>query len=350
MIDVKQNWLRILAFVILLGGCLVLMIIQVNAGNKVTTLEASLLNLIQFCLSIGFSWLLSKVVFESSYKESQKKLAVAAFRRIKEIERNVQRTQSYVNSGKNDPNSAVKCLEVIDFSLTNTKDTIRSSISDWEDIIGEELDIADKIEELVSEQSDASFDSSNNTDNHQRFDEIEKEIVDLKSKLPVTMRRTILAVDNEARKAEAVAVLGKVILEQNGLDLYGFWEERGKFMIDLSQISVGDKVHVALGLAGNRYGTLMAYDSGNKTFGVITNRCGGPYHDFTHAMEVVFGRKLMPFAYDGIPLVAEVIEISPLNLRNGRQHFKLKVKSKLCDEVIYKYPELECLHNKLTQK
>lgn len=340
MIELKQNWLKILVFIVLLISCLFLIMVQVNSGTTATKLESTLLNLIQFFLSIGFSWLLSKVVFESTYKDTQKKLAVAAFRRIKEIERNIERTQGYVSSAKKDNSKSSECLEVVDFSLINARDTIRSSISDWEDIIGEELDIAEKIEGLVIEQHNSVNRDNDKPLSQSKFEEIEKEIAELKSKLPATMRRSLSKEDRAKRKSDAVATLGKVMLENDFLDLRGFWSADGEFMSNLNNLQVGDKVYIAKGMARTRIGALMAYDQHQNTIGVITNRSGGSYDDFSYAMTTVFGRELMPQAFGGEPINAVISSISEYNTENERHHFEVKIDRKLRNKVINKNPEL----------
>jgi len=340
MIELKQNWLKILVFIVLLISCFFLIVVQVNSGSTATKLESTLLNLIQFFLSIGFSWLLSKVVFESTYKESQKKLAVAAFRRIKEIERNIERTQGYVNSAKKENSKSSECLEVVDFSLINARDTIRSSISDWEDIIGEELDIAEKIEDLVFEQRNSESNDNDKKISQEKFEELESEIEDLKSKLPAPMRRSLSKEDRAKRKSDAVAVLGKFMLENNFLELRGFWSADGQFMSNLRELNIGDQVFVAKGMAGNRNGSLMAYDSSQRTIGVITNRTGGSYDDFRYAMTTVFGRELMPQAFGGEPLIGVITEITEYNSETERQYFRVKVDRKLRSKVINEHPEL----------
>lgn len=350
MVDVKQNWLRLVVFILLLVGSIYLVYLQVSMDQRPTRLEGSLLNVFQFFLSIGFTWILSQVVFETSYKASQKKLAIAAFRRIKEIERNIKRTQVYVNSAKQSDRKASECLEVVDFSLINAKDTIRSSISDWEDVIGEELEVAEKIESLSTEKLEMSLNEEvqkNKDDNESRRDSIDEEIKNLKRKLPSTMRRTITVYGRKEEKIEAVYNLGRTMLEDGCLELDGFWSQDGEFMITPSRLSIGDTIYVARGMAGNRIGSIMAYDQDQNTFGVITNKSGGAYDTFSEAMETVFERRLIPKALGGEPLIAELIEISPLDPKTERQHFKVRVTRKLRKRVIDQNPQLKDYNKKI---
>ena len=342
MIDFKQNWLRIVSFLLLFIGSILLIAIQVRLTNSATKLETSLLNLFQFFLSIGFTWLLSMVVFESSYKESQKKLAIAAFRRIKEIERNIERTQGYVSSAKKDGDKASECLEVVDFSLVNARDTIRSSISDWEDVIGEELAAADRIQDLVAEKNEISLNELPETKSETEAKEkIDHEITELKVKLPSAMRRNISRDDIERSQVEAVYDLGKTMLEKGCLELNGFWEPRGEFMASPESLSVGDTVYIARGMAGNRLGAIMAYDENQNSIGVITNRTRGPYDTFAKAMDTVFERRLIPKALGGEPLHGEIVEIEPVDTKSERQYFKVKVNRRLRNKVINEHPQLK---------
>lgn len=70
--------------------------LQINSSETATKTESTLFNVLQFIFSTVFAWLLSAFIGETQQTESQRKFAIGAFRRIKEIERAVNRTQKYL--------------------------------------------------------------------------------------------------------------------------------------------------------------------------------------------------------------------------------------------------------------
>lgn len=91
MKNLKNDWPKIVVLFLLFLLCVALVLIQVGRSEIATKLESALLSGLQFLASLAFAWVLSFWVFEIGYKDKQKKFALGAFRRIKEIERNIVR-------------------------------------------------------------------------------------------------------------------------------------------------------------------------------------------------------------------------------------------------------------------
>ena len=81
--ETVRNW----AIVVCALGIFSLIAAQVEYAKEATELAIALFNALQLLLSLGFAWILSGSVSQSHFQEMQKKFAMAAFRRIKEIER-----------------------------------------------------------------------------------------------------------------------------------------------------------------------------------------------------------------------------------------------------------------------
>lgn len=341
MIDFKKNWVKILTFLILLAVSTALLIIQVDRAQTATKLETTLISAIQFMLSIGFTWLLSSVVFENNQKDKQKKFAIAAFRRIKEIERNVKRTQEFIKDSIGTADDQSACLKVVHANLINAQDTIASSIYDWADVIEDEIELAQQIENLESRQYiDKKEISENAVDKNQ----IEQQIDTLSKMLPPTLRQTVKPERNQDEMIrDAVVYLGKEIMTNGCLYLKAFWEPKDSFMKSPDSLSVGDEVYIARGLTENRTHAVLVYDKDGSSIGVITNRCagsGGTYDTFASAMDIVFGRKLRPKIIGGKPILAKVISIDEFEPKIERRYFKLAIERDVSDLVKYQYPEL----------
>lgn len=343
MIDFKKDWGKLLVFVILLLASIGLVVVQVFNSSNPTKLEVSLISALQYICSIGFTWLLSIIVFNSTYKDKQKKFAIGAFRRVKEIERNIKRTQEHIEQSLNDDEDLKSCLSVAKFSLVNAQDTINSSIADWADIIEDELEISAQIERL--ESSPAS-----NTKDKVAGDTVRNEIATLTKKLPPELRHNVtIEQDRKQQVKESVIYLGKIILNDGFIKLRGFWEPRKGFMSDLSDLKVGSNVYIARGIAGDRTGAILIYNEEGESLAVVTNRCIKlkiPYDVFADAIDEIFGRTLRPKFFGGHPVQAEIVEIKDFDPRSERQYLYVKIFKGMDSSVKHKYDELKT-YNKL---
>jgi len=345
MIDFKKEWGKLLLFVILLLASIGLVVVQVLNSENPTKLEVSLISALQYICSIGFTWLLSIIVFNSTYKDKQKKFAIGAFRRVKEIERNIKRTQEHIDQSLKDEDDLKSCLSVAKFSLVNAQDTINSSISDWADIIEDELEISAQIERLESSTSESKKDKSTS-------DSVKQEIATLSKKLPPELRHKVSVERNKIDQVkEAVIYLGKKIIDDGFIMLGGFWEPRKGFMKDLADIKVGSKVYIARGITDTRTGAILIYNEEGESLAVVTNCCSelrAAYDVFADAIDEVFGRTLRPKMFGGHPVQAEVVEIEDFNPKSERQYLYVKILKRMDEAVKHKYEELRS-HNKSMQ-
>lgn len=164
------------------------------SGSNSTKLETSLFSVLQFILSLGFSWLLARITLQSEFKKSQKNFAIAAYRRILEINNAIERLINRVNSHmKNSGPELSHELDVISEVTLGVRESIQSSVADWADIIGEEIEKINRIQKL-KEQKFEQTSQIKDLDSGQSIDKIlsqlNEQINGLESSLPATLRFT----------------------------------------------------------------------------------------------------------------------------------------------------------------
>lgn len=257
-------------FAILLGILIAaIVILQIVTCNTSTTkLETTLFSILQFLFSLAFTWILSSMILKGEFMTSQKKFAIAAYRRIKEVDKGVERLIERLRYKKETlPNDTTHELDVALEMATGIRETIKSSTADWADIIGEEVSVFEKIENIRDKQSLL------------RQEAREKELKDLISSLPYELQ--ILTKEepiSHERVALGVNRLEKEKKERGYVDLYCFWNP--KFERKISDFSIGDRLNVSTIDAKEGYGSgvILVKDESNKDVGVVTNRVTSELH------------------------------------------------------------------------
>lgn len=309
----------------------VTIIIQITTiDNETTKIEITLFNILQFVFAIAFSWILSRISSKDEFEKSQKKFAISAYRRINEIDTSVKSLikRTYKSNKKNESGIVNPELEVIKAIGENIQNTIKSSIADWADIIGEEISTIEEIEKLEKEK--AELIKENNEENSaqvdlvlKKFSEQENKISELINSLPETLQ-----VEKELTKKrdnsvnENVELLRENIKENGGLKLRGF-NDKNYDKEAFEKLKVGDKVNIKVSDVAKRIGTLNAFN-GKKPVGIIINKLGNGYHEQTQAIY----RVLKTSSFSG--KITEIEEKS----ENGRTYFTIIVKT-TANTVLY---------------
>jgi hypothetical protein len=312
-------------------GVIVLAAVQITGAENVTKTELALFNILQLIFSIGFSWIISSYFSEAGFIESQKKFAIGAFRRIKEIERSISRAQTLLNTDQDERDGKqLHRHQPVMISLMSAQDAVNSSIADWGDIIGDEIHLTKEIIRLKALRKSADKFEKEYLDNlgksKKEDEDLEREINELKSRLPASLR---LEEDNKERIYEmAEYYLNEEMNTTGKIVLTGFWEENDTFSGNLSNVSVGDTLYISRGFTENRRNVLLAYDKEDKWVGVITNKFMS-YHDdididydsflefFEHCLDYAF----IPKSFGGTPLPIKITEKEEIN-ENGHQYFE----------------------------
>lgn len=332
-------WQKGLIFVLTLGAIVAISVVQIVSVDSTTKTEATLFNLLQFFFSLFFAWFLSLYFGEAQFAASQKKFAIGAFRRIKEIERTINRTQKYVTYLERDENPITRAkIIAVNGGLDAMKDTVASSIADWSDIIGDEIEITRELNKLKNLRS-ADEEAHQKVSNDSISTENEAKISELKKALPAELVSEF-EIDEEDRAKAALEALNDNYHENNKLVLSGFWESDGGFANNLSDISVGHRVFVAKGIAGQRTGALIVFNDKDEQVAVVTNACyvpGGSYDDFVDAIELFYDRTLIPKCFGGHPLTAIVESIEEYDHASERHHLTISIEQQPMHPSTYSF-------------
>lgn len=289
----------------------------VTTGEKTTQLETALFSIIQFTLSIGFGWVLTRTVTKEEYEESTKKFAIGAYRRIADIEKMIVRLQSQVEIMRQDyKQEKYHALDVVKAIVVDINATIQSSISDWTDVIGDELLTLQQIQKLEVEKDKIISEPPPTESNpiNERLEILEKNINILTAKLPARLRYQKQA-ETFDYKAEAVKLIDRHNADK-GLVLTAFWDST--FELDPCEMKVGEKVFASVDSVNTRIAALIVKSINGKKVGVITNGIGSSYENFVHIMGVCFHESRFS---------AEIISMQPhqLDKKNPRHYFDIKV-------------------------
>ena len=347
-------WGTYVVLIVLLLSTVGLVVVQVATANTATKVESTLFSVLQFIFSLAFAWILTKVVTEQQFVESQRKFAIGAFRRIREIERSLSRTQKYVTNAEGRmERTAGSDFAVIRAGLMNAQDAVRSSIADWADIIGDEIEVTNEIRRLKQMKAEAE-DGSPETDLGRREEKestsipiatnVEERIVRLTNELPAEMRVDLEEEEEEDGVTLAFDYFGDQWKENKALELYAFWEPGDSFKGNLDSVQVGTILFIARGMTEHRNGVLLVYDALGSWIAVVMNECaelGCDYDDFRLALERFYDRPLLPKSFGGTPLAATVVSIEDLDETLERRYFRLRVS---------KLPEHPCVDDMLIEE
>jgi len=320
------RWQKGLILLIIVIFVIIFVTLQVNTATTATKIETTLFNTLQFIFSILFAWLLSAFIGESQFIESQRKFAIGAFRRIKEIERAINRTQKYVSYLEHDADELVKSkVTAVKGGLDAMQDTVRSSIADWSDIIGDEIQISNEINKLKKLRDNSDDIILNNEP--AKLEDVNEKIIQLIESLPTEIASDI-EFEDDTIILESIESLAEQWMEDEQLVLDAFYDYNGKFTSDLTQLKIGDRLELARGMTESRMGALMLFNDDNKQIAVVMNHCTNDcnYETFAKAFEEFYGKKLIPSILNGNPMTVEVIEIDEFDHESQRQNLSVLVE------------------------
>lgn len=279
----------------------VFQVVQYDKGIT-TQKEIALFNILQFILTLGFSWVSSRIISESEYFLRLKGVAISAYRRISDIESIVCRLRKKLNKPYNQYDSesirAISSEIIEDLNLL-----IISSKSDWSDIIGDEIKTIEQIKILEKQKSEIDFqsiDEVSGIDN--KIKEVEKQISELSKNLPPKLIARSILDSTDLHMTHSAQWMRDEHLKTNGLILdcrsgldYGQIEElkklkkgdlvflretndRGISVVDNSNVRVGQAMNNSpLDYAGFENAFYRCYQSKNVSaqFIEITNDKAG---------------------------------------------------------------------------
>jgi len=305
--------------------------LQIAGAEHATKTESALFNTLQFLLSVAFSWILSRHSSESQFVESQKRFAIAAFRRIKEIERAIARAQRLISTPRSSAHRGDHySLQPVMTSLLSAQDAVNSSIADWGDIIGDEIHITNEIERLKGLRKSADKFEREYLDNLRVSEEkVDRDILPqldkLKDSLPPSLKVEDEKSDLEKIYNEATQTLESQFESTGAISFDGFWEPDDSFSCDLDGLKVGDTIYIARGYTTSRSNVLLAFRDQGRWLGVITNtfaELGMDYDSFVEFIGQYLDCTFVPPQFGGNLVPVTLTEIQDKD-SNGYWRFSV---------------------------
>ena len=308
-------------------GCFV---IQISYDDQTTELETSLFNLLQFLLTVGFAWFTSKASSKQEFEENIRQFAFSAYRRILDLDRSLSRLVSRVNLIRSSyPDERIHELDIITAHTSSMGDTVRSSIADWSDVIGDEIKKQQKLQELEQQYSLArlidiqQIDEDHEIDENPELTKLRTEIENLRSELPIMLNYEVKHISSYETPELIVKSLESTLQTQGELLLYAE-AERSITIEDLQSFQPGTIMSLHPGRAMHSF-NFIVYDNSindpnSKWIGELVNpydSIGVHYIEFNKALLDVI-HIYAPMTETGIPdidnIPVEFVGLSPHNV------------------------------------
>lgn len=216
--------------------------------------------------------------------------------------------------------------------LASLQDTVRSSIADWSDIIGDEIQITNEMQRIKKMRNDTD-DVPEEEKSDQKHENINERLSELAKSLPTSIANE-LEIDEDNDSDNVEEKLAQEWSEHEGLLLRCFWELDGDFGSDLSKFKTNDRLFVSRGMTNSRPNTLMLSDENGIQVAVVANRYNCAYDDFMDAIESFYGRTLIPKIFGGAPLTAIIVNLEKYEHEKERQYLTVKIEQ---------YPHHQCV-------
>lgn len=124
-------------------------------SSKTAGTETALFNMLQFLLTIGFTWFTTRAISKSEFDKSLKRFAISAYRRIADIEKMIHRLRASISQmTQQSPKSSQNDLHIVAAIVEDTLQVVKSSIEDWADVIGDELIALERLRRLKREKAE----------------------------------------------------------------------------------------------------------------------------------------------------------------------------------------------------
>jgi hypothetical protein len=285
---------------ILAGATLVAQILR--CGATMSQIETTLFGMLQFVFSIAFGWLIARGASKREFEQSQKKFAISAYRRIREIEQGVDGILGRIRTRKQECEEAVvQELYVLQELAQRIRATVVSSTSDWADIIGDEIATVEEMERVRREQSSyletmCQVVSRPPHGKRVQIDEVQRHLQEslkaldrLTTKLPLSLRVSEREQEEGGRIAKATLRLWREISEHGSLVLGGFWDADSLLDKDIRECDPSGEFKVVQEPGRGGGGLLMLYTESGHSVGRMTNHLALSYDGFAKAICTIAG-------------------------------------------------------------
>jgi hypothetical protein len=270
-------------------GAFIAVLLPPLIGTSSTSMELALFGVLQFGLTLLFGWIVTTIVTEKSYEVRQKKFAIAAYRRLMELQGSFSYLCRRIRRKMTNPSPSD--FEVIEAMTHGIELTITSAIADWADIIGDEMDVFDELNQTYSNHAalaDSDRDSgANSIRSESSFADLDASAIaeTLLKKIPASLRFS--TAPDIRTKANLESLIQE--LSGGGIEFNGFHDET--FPVPISRYLEGEPLAIRVDDVETRRGILTLYDPSRGLIGVITNKFRGPYPDFLNAVIDLIGSK-----------------------------------------------------------
>lgn len=321
-----------------LGGALALLAIVtlvtqiLRCGAQTTQTETTLFGILQFVFSIGFAWVLARASCKREFQENQKHFAIAAYRRIREIEQGVSRLLVRIARQKASADEEdAQELDAIQEVARGIQATTTSSIADWADIIGDEIATVEKIERIRQEGGpptdgliQVALESSR--DSAAKVNEMKSSLADSLQKMNSLLETLPASLQPAARKerdekedeGRTELLIWDEIHDHGSIVMTGFWSPEAGYKLDqdIRQCDPAQPFVVELEYRDGERGPLVLKDQQGHAVGRITNKYSvSSYDTFAKALFDVIGAGRIPVRLE---------EVGKQQRRGKRVYFRVR--------------------------
>ncbi len=185
----------IFLFIFSIGIMLIYFVQLIYPDPQPNPREEILYNGFEVFFSIGIGWVLQRISSRKEFQDSLKQFALSAYRRISDIEKSVNRIRIAIEKARlSYSKEKIHELDILSMATDELSNTVNSSIADWVDVIGDELDKKEKIIELQKEQQvlkSIAANSSGSGEAEGKVRQLQEEINALKLKLPYSLKEEV---------------------------------------------------------------------------------------------------------------------------------------------------------------
>lgn len=264
--------------------------------SSTTQQEVVLFNLLQFLLTVGFTWFSTRAISRREFEQSLKRFAISAYRRIADIERMITRLHSQLRGMilESSPNHHFLVVEAI---VSDTIQIVRSSAADWSDVIGDELLALENIKRLEHEKAEREA-SLAGPEAHGDLElkKLNEKIAQLESMLPIRLQVARPA-ESTFRDYFAARWLASQHAKQRGLMMEVKTGEEYPHDRDHETLKPGEILHTVK----QSDGAIDVADGSGAGIGRLTNCTPMSYDDFARSFEECYGSSVVSLEYLGLP-------------------------------------------------
>lgn len=245
-----------------------------------------------------------------------KKFAISAYRRVADIERMIDRLHAEIEEMiSSAPRAESTNLRVTEAIVSDTAQIVRSSISDWGDVIGDELLAIEKIKRLEQEKQrlraiDDSEEKPESADVKDIEATIQQILLTLPPRLQLEAESDKVTTAHTRRAAEWFAHRHE---DESGLRLTVVTGDRYLHDRDHKTLQIGEVLLVER----DKEGGLDVKDANGLGVGRLQNPAPLTYDQFADGLDL---------CYAGVPLSVEVLHLTGEEIRSGQTFAWIHVK------------------------